>query len=81
MYVEGIELQPGVYNVKWEANNPEADVTFKINGKDAAKVQGKIVERGNRSNYDALEVEKETSGHDVIKSIRFRGEKTSIVFE
>jgi hypothetical protein len=56
-------------------------VTFRVNGKVAAKVPGRIVERDDKSNYDALEVENDSLGNDVIKSIRFRGEKTAIVFE
>ena len=81
MYVDGIELQSGQYQVKWEANDPGADVTFRINGKVAAKVRGRIVERDTKSGYDALEVEKESSGNEAIKALRFRGKTTSIVFD
>jgi len=81
MYVNGIELQSGQYHVKWEANDPGADVTFRINGKVAAKVHGRIVERDSKSSYDALEVEKESSGNEAIKALRFRGQTMSIVFD
>jgi len=81
MTVGGTEIESGQYRVKYEANGQEADVTFRVNGKVAAKVPGRIVERDDKSNYDALEVENDSSGNDVIKSIRFRGEKTAIVFE
>jgi hypothetical protein len=81
MVVSGTEIQSGEYRVKYEANGREANVTFRANGKVAARVPGRIVERDDKSKYDALEVENDSSGADVIKSIRFRGEKTSIVFD
>ena len=50
MSVGGTEIESGQYRVKYEANGQEADVTFRINGKVAAKVPGRVVEREDKSN-------------------------------
>ena len=81
MIVAGSELQPGEYEVKWESKSPEADVTFKLNGKVVAKVQGKIETLENKTMYNTLVIGKDSSGRESIKGLLFGDKNVKVVFE
>jgi hypothetical protein len=81
MLLAGKKIKPGEYDVTYELNNQSATVIFKIYGKVAVEVHGKIVESAKPYDYDALVVGKDLSGHETIKGLQFRGEKTEIDFE
>jgi hypothetical protein len=81
MVVAGTELQPGEYEVKWESKSPEADVTFKLNGKVVAKVQGKIETLETKPMYNTLLIGKDSSGREAIQGLLFGDKNVKVVFE
>ena len=81
VFAAGSELQPGQYNIKWEANGSAATVTFFNKGKAAATVQGKIVEVDKAFDYSSFLSAKDSSGRLVMREIQFAGKKIKIAFE
>lgn len=81
MLLAGKKIQPGEYSVTYTPENQNATVIFKLYGKVAVEAHGKIVESKKPYDYDALVVGKDSSGHEVLKGLQFRGEKTEIDFE
>ena len=76
----GTEINPGEYSVKWKSNSPEATVTFITEGKAPIVVKGKIVMGDKKYDWNSIMIEKDSSGHDVLKALQFGGKKISIVF-
>ncbi len=81
LFVAGNEVNPGQYEIKWEANSAEATVTFMLMEKVVVKVQGKIVEGDKKFNFDTFLTGKDSAGRAAIKEIQFGGKKIKIVFE
>jgi hypothetical protein len=81
MVVAGTELQPGEYEVKWQSKSPEADVTFKLNGKVVAKVQGKIETLERKTMYNTLVIGKDSSGREAIQGLLFGDKDIKVVFQ
>jgi len=81
LFAAGTEIPPGEYTVKWKANNTEATVTFRIEGKAPIVLKGKIQTADKKYQYDSMAVGKDSSGRDAIMALRFGGKKISIVFE
>jgi hypothetical protein len=81
LFVAGNEIKPGDCEIQWKSNSPETEVTFIINNKVAARVQGKIVNIDPASRYDCLVTAPDASGHQVIKEIRLQDKTFKIVFE
>lgn len=80
-FVAGTEIQPGEYKVQWEANKPEATVTFTTDGKSKVTVKGKLVESDKKFTQTMSLTTKDSADRDIIKELRFSGKKYSIVFE
>jgi hypothetical protein len=80
-YVAGNELKSGAYTVKWEANSPTANVEFMKDGKTVAETKCKIEEREKAAEYNGVMTDQDSSGHKVIKEIRFAGKKKSLIFQ
>jgi hypothetical protein len=80
-FVAGTEIQPGEYKVRWEANNPEATVTFTTDGKSKITVKGKLVESNKKFEQTTSLTAKDSTDREIIKEIRVSGKKYSIVFE
>ncbi len=76
----GETLAPGQYEVSWRSHSPEVDITFVRNGKQF-EAHGRLVERDSAPPYDSVLLDKDASGHDVVKEIRMHGKKTAIVIE
>ncbi|HXE92109.1 MAG TPA: hypothetical protein VNK82_14215 [Terriglobales bacterium] len=71
--LNGQELKAGEYNVKWERNSSEAEVTFLQGKKVVATAKGKFVDRGQASQNDALVTKRNGSAHEQITELRFAG--------
>ena len=78
--VAGEMLNPGEYRISWKSHSPEVDLAFVLNGM-RVEAHGKLVDRDHVSAYDAILVEKDAAGRDVVKEIRMQGRKTVIVVE
>jgi hypothetical protein len=81
LLVAGNEIKPGDCEIQWKSGSPETEVTFIINNKVAAKVQGKIVNINPASKYYGLVTVPDSSGRQVIKEIRLQDKTFKIVFE
>ena len=81
LFVAGNEIKPGSYNVKWESTGSEATVIFINQGKQAAKMPAKLVEAGQKADFDKVTIAKDSTGRESVKNIQFEGKKTRIVFE
>ncbi len=80
VYVAGVEIQPGKYQVKWETKSPEATVVFILKGKTVATVQGKVEQLQKKSDYNSLIIGKDSAGRDAINALLFRNKDISVVF-
>jgi hypothetical protein len=80
IFVGTTELQPGAYDVKWEATSAEATVIFELKGKEVAKVKAKFVELEQKNDRNSLMKGKDSAGHLALKQIQFAGKKARITF-
>jgi hypothetical protein len=80
MLVAGTELQPGEYKVNWESTSPKATVTFTCDGKPTITVKGKIVGSDKKFENNSTSIGADPSGRKIIKELRIKGKKYSIVF-
>lgn len=80
--IDGNNLKPGAYDVKWESNSTEATVSFILpgHGKALFTLKGKIEELTEKSDSNSLLIMKDPSGHPVLKGLQFGGKKFRINF-
>jgi hypothetical protein len=78
--VSGTTLPAGQYAVRWEGQNPQANVEFVKGKKVVASAQCKLEDRGKK--YDSGTVVYATSpdGSNTISEIRFAGSSEVLVF-
>ena len=81
LLVAGNEINPGNCEIRWKSGSQDVEVTFTVDKKVVAKVQGKIVNSDTPFQDDSLIIVQDSSGHDVLKEIRPSGKKFKIVFE
>ena len=80
--VNGKQLPAGDYRVTFQKVTGETPVTFTNEKNDEmVKTTGTVVDRKDKSAYDALVTDKEANGKNVVKEIRFEGKKEVLVFE
>jgi hypothetical protein len=80
--VNGKQIPAGDYRVTFQRETGETPVTFTNEKNDEMiKTTGTIVDRKDKSEYNALLTEKEANGKNVVKEIRLRGKKEVLVFE
>ena len=80
LLVAGKELAEGQYDVQWEANGPDATITFSVLGITKLTVQGKLVEGDQKFPFSTFVVTKDPSGKKVAKAMQVGGKKISITF-
>jgi hypothetical protein len=80
-FIDGKEIESREYDVKWESSGSEAVVVFKANRKTVVKIQGKIVDADNISEYHRVVTGMDSSGRRILKALQFSGKKFRIVFE
>jgi hypothetical protein len=80
--IDGNNLKPGAYDVKWESNNTEATVNFILpgHGKALLTLKGKIEELKEKNESSSLLIAKDPSGRLVLKGLQFGGKKININF-
>jgi hypothetical protein len=80
--VNGKQLPAGDYKVTFQSGNGQTPVTFTNEKNDEMiKTTGQIVDRTDKSAYNALVTDKEANGKNVVKEIRLEGKKEVLVFE
>ncbi len=72
--VNGQQLSPGAYQVRWDGTGANVEVSFMQGKKEVAKAWAKVVAVDKASDYDAAIVD-HASGKAAISEVRFAGKK------
>jgi hypothetical protein len=75
--VNGQQLAPGEYQLRWDGTGSNVEVSFMQGKKEVAKASGKIVELDKASPYDSAVVE-HASGKATVSQVRFAGKKYAL---
>ena len=76
--VNGKQLSPGEYQLKWEGNGPDVQLNIVKGGKVVATTQAKVVDLDQKANGDAAVVSNNTDGSRSLNQIRFGGKKFAL---
>jgi hypothetical protein len=80
LHVAGEALVKGQYEIKWEVEGTDANVTFIRSGKkEIVTAKGKVEETPNKYDYDSVGFAKDASGK-IIKQIQIGGKNIRIAF-
>jgi hypothetical protein len=77
LVVNGQQLAPGEYQVRWDGAGSDVEVSFMQGKKEVAKASAKVVELDKASAYDAAVVD-HASGKSTISGVRFAGKKYAL---
>jgi hypothetical protein len=77
MEVNGQQLSPGDYQLRWDGTGSNVEVSFMQGKKEVAKASAKVVELDKASAYDAAVVD-HASGKSAISEVRFAGKKYAL---
>ena len=72
--VNGQQLAPGDYQLRWDGTGANVEVSFMQGKKEVAKASAKVVALDKASNYDSAVVD-HSSGKASVSEIRFGGKK------
>jgi len=72
--VNGQQLAPGQYQVRWDGTGSNVEVSFMQGKKEVAKTSAKVVELDKASAYDSTVVN-HASGKATVSQVRFAGKK------
>ena len=72
--VNGQQLAPGDYQLRWDGTGANVEVSFMQGKKEVAKASAKVVARDKASDYDSAVVDR-SSGKASVSEIRFAGKK------
>jgi hypothetical protein len=72
--VNGQQLAPGDYQLRWDGTGANVEVSFMQGKKEVAKASAKVVALDKASNYDSAVVD-HSSGKASVSEIRFAGKK------
>jgi len=75
--VNGQQLAPGEYQVRWDGTGPSVEVSFMQGRKEVAKTSAKVVALDEAPEYDSAVVD-HTSGKAAISEIRFSRRKYAL---
>jgi len=75
--VNGQQLTPGEYQLRWEGAGPNVEVSFLLGKKEVAKASAKVVELGRASDNNIAVVDR-SSGKATISEVRFIGKKYAL---
>jgi len=78
--LNGKQLTPGKYQVSWETHSPEATVTFTKKRNVVATAEGRLVERPDKFEADAIVYANNPDGTSSIVEIRFGGTNQALTF-
>ena len=72
--VNGQQLAPGEYQVRWDGTGPNVEVSIMQGKKEVAKTPAKVVALDKAYNYDAALID-HASGKATVSEVRFAGKK------
>jgi hypothetical protein len=75
--INGQQVAPGEYQVRWDGTGSDVEVTFMHGKKEVAKTSAKLIALDKPYSYDSSVVE-HTSGKAVVSEIRFGGKKYAL---
>ena len=75
--VNGQQLAPGEYQLRWDGTGSNVEVSFMQGKKEVAKTSAKIVALEKAYDYDSAVVE-HASGKATVSQIRFAGKKYAL---
>ena len=75
--VNGQQLAPGAYQLRWDGAGANVEVSFMQGKKEVAKASAKVVALDKASAYDAAVVD-HSSGKAAISEVRFAGKKFAL---
>jgi hypothetical protein len=75
--VNGQQLTPGEYQVRWDGTGANVEVSFMQGKKELAKASAKVVALDKAYAYDSAVVD-HTSGKATVSELRFAGKKFSL---
>ena len=75
--VNGQQLAPGEYQVRWDGTGSNVEVSFLQGKKEVAKASAKVVALDKAYGYDSAVVE-HASGKTTVSEIRFAGKKYAL---
>jgi hypothetical protein len=75
--INGQQLAPGDYDVRWDGSGSNVEVTFIKNKKEVAKATAKVVALDKSYGYDSAVVD-HTSGKATVSELRFAGKKFAL---
>ena len=79
--VNGKQLNPGDYSVKWEGNGPNVQVSIMKGKNVVAQAPAHIVTLNNSTADDAAVVQKNNDGSSSLSQIRFGGKKYALTLD
>ena len=79
--VAGEHLASGVYHVKCETNGATAKLTFVLDRKTVATVEGQLVNRSREYSINQVVYDTKTDGTRAIMEIRFAKPNQTIIFK
>ena len=75
--VNGQQLAPGEYQVRWDGTGPNVEVSFMQGKKEVAKTTAKVVALDKAYDYDSAVVD-HASGKASVSEVRFAGKKYAL---
>ena len=75
--VNGQQLAPGAYQVRWEGTGANVEVSFMQGKKEVAKTSARLVTLDQSSNFDSAVVD-HSSGKATVSEVRFAGKKVAL---
>lgn len=75
--INGQQLAPGDYDVRWDGSGSNVEVTFIKNHKEVAKTSAKVIALDKAYGYDSAVVD-HTSGKATVSELRFAGKKFAL---
>lgn len=75
--VNGQQLAPGAYQVRWDGTGSNVEVSFMQGKKEVAKTSAKVIALDKASGYDAAVID-HASGKAAVSEVRFAGKKVAL---
>jgi hypothetical protein len=81
VHLDGKQLAPGTYELKWKGGSPSAQVDIRQNGSVIASVPARVVTLSRKAPADASATRTNADGSLSVESVRFVGETFALYFD
>jgi|ERR1700683_2671091 len=75
--VNGQQLNPGDYQLRWDGTGPNVEVSFLKRGKEVAKATAQVIELDKPSGYGSAVID-QSNGKASLSMVRFAGKKFAL---